>query len=80
MVRAFTAAGESELAIQIEARTRANAALFDGASMAMARAAQAAHAQSKPDDARALARRVIEAWTKADVKPPILAELQSLAR
>jgi len=83
MVRAFTAAGEHDLAIDIEARTRDNAALFDGANMAMARAAQALHARGNrgdADEARRLARRVLDAWQLADVPPPILAELRPLVR
>jgi tetratricopeptide (TPR) repeat protein len=83
MVRAFTAAGEHDLAIDIEARTRDNAALFDGANMAMARAAQALHARAHrgdDDEAQRLARRVLEAWKAADTAPPILTELRRLVR
>jgi hypothetical protein len=83
MVGAFTAAGEHDLAIDIEARTRDKAALFDGANMAMARAAQALHARGNrgdEDEARRLARLVLDAWQPADIPPPILAEIRQLVR
>jgi tetratricopeptide (TPR) repeat protein len=80
MVRAFTEAGEYDLAIAVEQRTRGHANLFDGASMAMARAAEA-HARSPRGDrteAAQLAKRVREAWIHADAKPPILEQMQKL--
>jgi tRNA A-37 threonylcarbamoyl transferase component Bud32 len=78
MVRAFSAAGDHELATRIEARTRSTAALFDGASMAMARAAQAAKAGGDRTEAAHLAKLVLDAWTRADTRPPILDEILPL--
>jgi hypothetical protein len=78
MVRAFSAAGQHDLAVEIEARTRDAAALFDGANMAMARAAQAARARGDRGEAARLAKRVIDAWKHADTPPPVLAEMHAL--
>jgi tetratricopeptide (TPR) repeat protein len=78
MVRAFSAAGQPDVAVDIEARTRESAALFDGANMAMARAAQAAQARGNREEAVRLARRVIDAWKQADTPPPILVEMRKL--
>jgi 3-oxoacyl-(acyl-carrier-protein) synthase len=72
--------GEYDLAIQIEARTRPSAPLFDGANMAMAQAAQAAYARGDRGEASRLAKLVLAAWTTADVKPPILDRMKQIAR
>ncbi|HZJ66461.1 MAG TPA: bifunctional serine/threonine protein kinase/MFS transporter [Kofleriaceae bacterium] len=85
MIQAFTATGALgyDLAIEIEARTRKNAALFDGANMAMARVAEAMHARGRPGDeveAKRLASVVLVAWRHADTEVPILERMRQLAR
>jgi len=80
MIRAFSAAGEHELVSRIEERNRASAVLFNGATLATARAAQAARDRGDPQEARRLARLVLDAWADADTSPPILPEMRQLAR
>lgn len=54
--------------------------VFDGANMAMARAAEAAYARGDRDEAAHMARLVLDAWTTADTRPPILEQMKLLAR
>jgi hypothetical protein len=80
MVTAFAAAGDPDLAIQIEVRTESDAPLLNRATLTMARAAQVAQARGQHALAARLAKRVVDAWQDADTLPPILAELKPLAR
>jgi len=61
-------------------RSAADRALWGGATLAMARAAQVAQARGDAALATRLARQVVAAWRLADVRPPILAALEEMAR
>ncbi|WP_437593506.1 hypothetical protein [Sorangium sp. So ce1000] len=50
-----------------------------GASLAMVRAARRAARRGEVDEARALARRVIEAWAIADEPVPAIDEMRRIA-
>jgi len=80
MVTAFAAAGDPILAIDVGLRSAADRALWGGATLAMARAAQVAQARGDAALATRLARQVVAAWRLADVRPPILAALEEMAR
>ena len=80
MVTAFAAAGELELALEVDRRTRELAPLYGGATMAMARAALAVAADGDPVEASARAKVVVDAWRFADEQPPIVRDLRRLVR
>jgi tRNA A-37 threonylcarbamoyl transferase component Bud32 len=75
MVRAFAAAGATDLALVIARRSADRAPLFAGATLAMARGAQVAAAHGDRAAARELAARVRAAWATADRRPPLLDQL-----
>ena len=78
MVRAFAATGDHAIVDGIVVRS--NDGVFNGASMVTVRAAQAALARGDRGEAARLAAVVIAAWSAADVKPPVLVELQAMTR
>ncbi|APR87052.1 Serine/threonine-protein kinase pkn3 [Minicystis rosea] len=78
MAEAFERAGEDELAARIDAPLLARGGTLNGASLAHVRAARRARARGDRETARALATRVIEAWSVADVKVPAVAEMRAL--
>ncbi len=77
MVRAFAAIGEHDIVADIVAK---GGTAYNGASMVTVRAAQAARDRGAHAEAAELASQVIKAWSAADVKPPVLAELKKMVR
>ncbi|MDI1447442.1 serine/threonine-protein kinase [Polyangium sp. 6x1] len=80
MIETFEQTGESELVARLEAALADRSAELNGASLALVRAARRAAKQGDGDRARALANRVLEAWSVADETVPAVAEMRLLAQ
>src|SRR6185436_14339508 len=78
MVETFEQVGEGELVDRVEAAIADRAAEFHGASLALVRAARRAAKRGDDRRARALAEKIIEAWSVADEPPPAVAEMRRL--
>ncbi|WP_437309595.1 hypothetical protein [Sorangium sp. So ce388] len=78
MAETFERTGEIELVERVEAAAAGNEAHWSGASLATVRAARRAARQGNKDEARALARRVIDAWSMADEPVPAVGEMRRL--
>jgi len=78
MTEAFAHSGDVELIERIDSHTRARAVEFNGASMADVRAARRAFRAGNAEEARALAKKVIEAWSAADGTVPFVSEMRRL--
>ncbi|WP_437900392.1 protein kinase domain-containing protein [Sorangium sp. So ce124] len=79
MAAVFERAGEMELVERLEKAVPAGERHLGGASLATVRAARRAARRGKVDEARALARQVIEAWAIADEPVPALDDMRRLA-
>lgn len=75
---AFERAGDADLAEQIDGPAAALAGPFNGAGLAHLRSARRALARGDRPRAEALARRIVDAWSAADVPVPAVAEMRSL--
>jgi hypothetical protein len=75
---AFERAGEPELAERIDKGNLGMEGPFHGVGLAHLRAAKRALARGDRERAEALGRRVIDAWSTADVPVPAIAELKAL--
>jgi hypothetical protein len=75
---AFDRAGEPELAERIDRHNLGPEGPFNGVGLAHLRAAKRAAARGDRARAEKLGRRVIEAWSTADVPVPAVAELKAL--
>ena len=71
---------DPELAEKVDAAEVATAGRFNGVSPAHARAARRALARGDREAARALAKRVIEAWSVADEGVPAVEEMREIVR
>ncbi|WP_437754859.1 protein kinase domain-containing protein [Sorangium sp. So ce1389] len=80
MTAVFERTGEAELAERLEQAVTAGESHLGGASLATVRAARRAARRGAVDEARALARQVIDAWAIADEPVPSLDEMRRLAR
>ncbi|WP_438006262.1 protein kinase [Sorangium sp. So ce321] len=80
MAAVFERAGESELAERLEQAAAGGESHLGGASLATVRAARRAARRGAVDEARALARQVLDAWAIADEPVPVLDEMRRLAR
>ncbi|WP_437305718.1 protein kinase domain-containing protein [Sorangium sp. So ce388] len=80
MTAVFERTGEAELAERLEQAVTAGESDLGGASLAAVRAARRAARRGAVDEARALARQVIDAWAIADAPVPALDEMRRLAR
>ncbi|WP_437504996.1 protein kinase domain-containing protein [Sorangium sp. So ce1099] len=80
MAAVFERIGEAELAERLEPAVTAGESHLGGASLATVRAARRAARRGAVDEARALARQVIDAWAIADEPVPALDEMRRLAR
>jgi hypothetical protein len=78
MTATFERAGEAELVERLEAAVPDRDAELGGASLATVRAAIRAAKRRAPEEARALARRVIGAWSIADEPVPAVEEMRRL--
>ena len=78
MATAFERTGEPDLAERLVAAVPDTSAELNGASLGLVRAARRAAAHGQRDQARALAQRVIAAWSIADAPVPAVAELRRL--
>ncbi|MGK3989661.1 serine/threonine-protein kinase [Sorangium sp. So ce136] len=80
MVESFEQTGEIELVDRLEAAIADRSAELNGASLALVRAARRAARRGDGERARALARRVLDAWSVADEPVPAVAEMRRLAQ
>ncbi|AUX38976.1 uncharacterized protein SOCE26_003580 [Sorangium cellulosum] len=80
MVGVFERAGEAEPAARLEKAVAQGESQLGGASLATARAARRAARRGKLDEARALAKQVIEAWAIADEPVPAVDEMRRITR
>ncbi|WP_437676975.1 protein kinase domain-containing protein [Sorangium sp. So ce131] len=80
MVGVFERTGEVEPAARLEEAVAQGEHQLGGASLATVRAARRAARRGKLDEARALARQVIEAWAVADESVPAVGEMRRIAR
>jgi hypothetical protein len=78
MAVVFERTGDVELLDRLEAATLANAQNLNGATLAVAHAARRAANRGDKERARALAKRVIEAWSVADETVPAVEEMRRL--
>jgi serine/threonine protein kinase len=78
MEATFERTRETELVARLEAAAPENAGELNGATPAMARAARRAAARGDRARARALATRVIEAWSVADETVPAVEQMRRL--
>ena len=76
MATAFAATGDADLAERVDERAMALGEL-NGVSMAHVRAAERALASGE-GRARALAARVLDAWSTADERPPSMARMAQI--
>jgi len=75
---AFERTGEPDLVERVESAALASPGEFNGASPVHVRAARRAAKAGDKERARALARRVIEAWEVADTTVPAVEEMRRL--
>jgi tRNA A-37 threonylcarbamoyl transferase component Bud32 len=75
---AFEHAGEDDLMEKVDAPTLAAPGRYNGAELAHVRAARLAERRGDKDRAREMARRVIDAWSVADVEVPAVDEMRRL--
>jgi serine/threonine protein kinase len=80
MVETFEHTGESDLVDRVEAAIVDHAAELNGASLALVRAARRAAKRGDAGRARALAEKVIQAWSVADEPVPAVAEMRRLVQ
>ena len=80
MVETFEYTGERELEDRVEAAIVDHSAEFNGASLALVRAARRAAKHGDSGRARALAEQVIQAWSVADEPVPAVTEMRQLVR
>ncbi|WP_437656925.1 protein kinase domain-containing protein [Sorangium sp. So ce1182] len=80
MAAVFERTGEAELAERLEQAAAGGESHLGGASLATVRAARRAARRGAVDEARALARQVLDAWAIADEPVPVLDEMRRLAR
>jgi hypothetical protein len=80
MVETFEHTGERELVDRVEAAIVDRSAELNGASLALVRAARRAARRGDAGRARALADRVIQAWSVADEPVPAVAEMRRLVQ
>ncbi|WP_437928180.1 serine/threonine-protein kinase [Sorangium sp. So ce291] len=80
MAESFEQTGEIELVDRLEAAIADRSAELNGASLALVRAARRAARRGESERARALARRVLDAWSVADEPVPAVAEMRRLAQ
>jgi hypothetical protein len=78
MITAFESVGETALVEKLERVAEKSAQTHGGASLDMVRAARRAAKQGKRAEARALATRLIEAWSEAAEPVPAVAEMRRL--
>jgi hypothetical protein len=78
MIKAFER--EPEIVAKLEAALTDRAGELGGGSPAMVRAARRAARAGRRDEARALALRIVEAWSPADETVPAVEEMRALAR
>jgi eukaryotic-like serine/threonine-protein kinase len=78
MITAFESAGETGLVEKLERVAAKSAETYGGASLDMVRAARRAAKRGKREEARALATRIIEAWSEAADPVPAVAEMKRL--
>ncbi|WP_437571578.1 protein kinase domain-containing protein [Sorangium sp. So ce542] len=79
MAAVFERVGEAELVERLERAAAGGEGRLGGASLATVRAARRAARRGAMDEARALARQVIEAWAIADEPVPALGEMRRIA-
>jgi eukaryotic-like serine/threonine-protein kinase len=77
MAEVFDKAGDLELAARLDEPALVRAGEYNGVDLAYVRMARRL-AKRDPDRARALAGKVVEAWSTADDKPPSLEEMRRL--
>jgi hypothetical protein len=75
---AFERAGEDDLMEKTDAPSLAGPGRWNGAELAHVRAARLAERRGDKDRARAMARRVVDAWSVADAEVPAVAEMRRL--
>ncbi|WP_437986915.1 protein kinase domain-containing protein [Sorangium sp. So ce117] len=80
MVETFEQVGASELVARLEAAMADRSGELNGASLSLVRAARRAAKRGESDRARALANRVLEAWSVADETVPAVAEARMLVQ
>jgi len=80
MVETFEHTGASELVDRVEAAVVDRSAEFNGASLALVRAARRAAKHGDAGRAGALAERVIQAWSVADEPVPAVPEMRRLVQ
>jgi hypothetical protein len=78
MAEAFERAGDVELAERVDAAEMLRAGEFNGATLGHVRAARRALARRDRGKARALAEKVIAAWSVSDEEVPAVAEMRRL--
>jgi eukaryotic-like serine/threonine-protein kinase len=79
LARLYDAAGAFELAARVDGSLLASGrSLHAGLQMTHVRAARRARSLGKPEEGRALARTIVEAWSLADDDVPLLAEMRAL--
>ncbi|MDC0746749.1 serine/threonine-protein kinase [Polyangium mundeleinium] len=80
MIETFEHTGESELVARVEAAMADRSGELNGASLALVRAARRAAKRGEKEQARALAHRVLDAWSVADETVPAVAEMRRLVQ
>jgi hypothetical protein len=80
MASLLDVAGAPERAARFDDAMIASGGLFGGLSMAHVRSARRHARAGRLDEARALARRIVEQWSDADEELPLLDEMRALAR
>jgi eukaryotic-like serine/threonine-protein kinase len=80
MANAFEKSGETDLVERLDAPALATRAEFNGANMAMVRAARRAFAKGDVPLTRTLAEKIIEAWSVTDLEVPSVDEMRKLLR
>ena len=78
MSPAFERAGQPELAERVDRWMLANPGGFNGANLAHVRAARRAAARGDREEARRLARQVVDAWAASDPPVQVVAEMRTL--
>jgi hypothetical protein len=80
MVETFEHTGERELVDRVEAAIVDRSAELNGASLALVRAARRAAKRGDAERARALAEKVVQAWSVADEPVPAVTEMRRLVQ
>jgi hypothetical protein len=75
---AFDRAGEPDLADMVDAPMLSHPGPFNGADLAYARAARRALKRGQTERARELARKVVDAWSVADERVPVVDEMKAI--